>query len=59
VKQLYDKGKERKLSIRGYKAPMDLQTPLAMELIATYFPSARLFVGLRNPILWFESFYNL
>jgi len=44
--------------IRGYKAPRDIQDKRVLRLIRRYWPNAGLIVGLRHPILWFESFYN-
>jgi hypothetical protein len=43
---------------RGYKAPRDIERTRALDGIAEYFPSCKLVVGLRHPVLWFESFYN-
>jgi hypothetical protein len=43
---------------RGYKAPRDLQIPEAMAALDLYWPGAALIVGLRHPVLWFESYYN-
>lgn len=43
---------------RGYKAPRDIVNAKVLEAMAKYFPQTRLVVGLRHPVLWFESFYN-
>jgi hypothetical protein len=43
---------------RGYKAPRDIENPVAMGALRTHWPEAKLIVGLRHPVLWFESFYN-
>lgn len=43
---------------RGYKSPIDLETPRALESIRRYWPQTKLIVGLRHPVRWFESFYN-
>lgn len=43
---------------RAYKNPTDIQNLRAIRLLRQYFPQTRLFVGIRHPILWFESFYN-
>jgi hypothetical protein len=43
---------------RGYKAPRDIENPVAMGELRTHWPEAKLIVGLRHPVLWFESFYN-
>ena len=42
---------------RGYKAPLDV-TNDALDSFQKYWPKTRLIVGLRHPILWFQSFYN-
>lgn len=45
--------------VKGIKCPGMLEnTKLAMPNLQHYFPSADLIVGLRHPVLWFESFYN-
>lgn len=43
---------------RGYKAPRDLIIGESLHAIDTYWPTTKLIVGLRHPVLWFESFYN-
>ena len=43
---------------RGYKAPRDLIISESLHAIETYWPKTKLIVGLRHPVLWFESFYN-
>lgn len=43
---------------RGYKAPRDIHNPPAVQAFRNYFPNTKLIVGLRHPVLWFESFYN-
>jgi hypothetical protein len=43
---------------RGYKAPRDIQNPIVMGALRKHWPEAKLIVGLRHPVLWFESFYN-
>jgi len=43
---------------RGYKNPGDISNPKAMKALAQYFPSTKLMIGLRHPVLWFQSFYN-
>ena len=43
---------------RGYKAPRDIHNPRAIRAFAEYWPHTKLIVGLRHPVLWFESFYN-
>jgi hypothetical protein len=43
---------------RGYKAPRDVANRQAMRILDEYWPNAHLIVGLRHPVLWFESYYN-
>jgi hypothetical protein len=43
---------------RGYKAPRDLIISESLHAIEMYWPTTKLIVGLRHPVLWFESFYN-
>jgi hypothetical protein len=43
---------------RGYKSPTDLENRRALNKLSTFFPTARLIIGIRHPIRWFESFYN-
>lgn len=40
----------------GLKCPQDIISSL--NNYAKYFPSTKLIVGIRHPILWFESLYN-
>jgi len=42
----------------GIKCPRDLEVDLAMTNYNTFYPETKFIVGLRNPIQWFESFYN-
>lgn len=44
--------------MRGLKCPSLVRSPLGMQRLAKYFPNVRLIVGVRHPILWFESLYN-
>ena len=44
--------------LRGYKAPRDIVDPGVLDLLAEYWPSTKLIVGLRHPVTWFQSFYN-
>ena len=53
---LDEKGDPSKL--RAYKNPTDVQNLRAIRLLREYFPQTRLLVGIRHPILWFQSFYN-
>ena len=43
---------------RGYKSPNDVGNLRAVRIIREYFPKTKLLVGMRHPVLWFESFYN-
>jgi hypothetical protein len=43
---------------RGYKAPRDIYVSHAIDSFHRYFPQTKLIVGIRHPVLWFESFYN-
>jgi Sulfotransferase domain len=43
---------------RGYKAPRDIHNVRAVNSFSKYFPTTKFIIGLRHPVLWFESFYN-
>jgi hypothetical protein len=43
---------------RGYKAPRDIHNQPAIQSFNKYFPNTKFIIGLRHPVLWFESFYN-
>lgn len=43
---------------RGYKAPRDVADPNVLDLLDQYWPQAKLIVGLRHPVEWFQSLYN-
>jgi hypothetical protein len=43
---------------RGYKSPNDVEDGRARNKLRVHYPETRLLVGLRHPVLWFESFYN-
>jgi len=58
VEELYTSLPAGSLYKRGYKSPIDLETPKALDLIRQYWPQTVLIVGLRHPVKWFESFYN-
>lgn len=58
VQILYNELAAGKQYKRGYKSPHDIESQTALELIARYWPETRLIVGLRHPVLWFQSFYN-
>lgn len=42
----------------GIKCPRDLEVDLALTNYRTYFSKTKFIVGLRHPVMWFESFYN-
>jgi len=54
----YQKGSSRIGTLAGYKSPQDITTPYALDTLAVYWPQTRLIVGLRHPVLWFQSYYN-
>jgi hypothetical protein len=43
---------------RGYKNPAHILRPWALQHFETYWPTSKLIIGVRHPVLWFESFYN-
>ena len=43
---------------RGYKSPNDIEDGRARNKLRIHYPSTKLIVGIRHPILWYESFYN-
>ncbi|CAB9528585.1 expressed unknown protein [Seminavis robusta] len=45
-------------TIRGIKCPRDVESKWARQNYQTFFPKTDFMVGLRHPVLWFESFYN-
>jgi hypothetical protein len=44
--------------MKGYKSPVDVTLPHVLQYLAQYFPHAKLIVGVRHPVQWFESLYN-
>ena len=48
----------RKNIKRGYKAPRDIADSRILDMYDKYWPSAKLIVGIRHPVEWFNSFYN-
>ncbi len=42
----------------GIKCPRDLEVDFALGNYRSFFPETKFIVGIRNPIRWFESFYN-
>ncbi len=43
---------------RAYKNPTDIHNLRTIRLLREYFPQNHLFIGIRHPIRWLESFYN-
>jgi len=58
VSQMYELEPGAAEYIRGYKAPRDIQDKKILRWIHELWPRTKLVVGLRHPVLWFESFYN-
>lgn len=44
--------------LRGYKSPNDIEDQRALNKLALHYPKTKLIIGIRHPVLWFESFYN-
>ena len=44
--------------VNGYKSPGDIRSLAALNALSRYFPRTLLIVGIRHPVLWFESLYN-
>lgn len=42
----------------GIKCPSNLESDNALKEYDKDFPETKFIIGLRNPVLWFESFYN-
>lgn len=61
VRYIYDDHTKRSsLDSRlvGIKCPQDISSDYSMVNYAKYFPRTKLIVGIRHPVLWFESLYN-
>jgi hypothetical protein len=43
---------------RGYKSPGEIRSARSLRLLSKLFPKTLLIVGIRHPVLWFESLYN-
>ena len=43
---------------RGLKCPQDASSDLSLPNYRRYFPRAKLIIGIRSPVSFFESFYN-
>ncbi len=57
-KQAKRNGEELEDRLRGLKCPQDISSDYSMLNYAKYFPSTKLIIGIRHPVLWFESLYN-
>jgi hypothetical protein len=42
----------------GYKNPGEIRVPKSIQFLSRWFPKTLLIVGIRHPVLWFESLYN-
>jgi hypothetical protein len=42
----------------GYKNPGEIRIPRSIRLLSKWFPKTILIVGIRHPVLWFESLFN-
>ena len=58
AKRLYNGLDADPMKLRGFKNPTDIQNLKAIRLLREYFPQTKLLIGIRHPVLWFESFYN-
>jgi hypothetical protein len=43
---------------RGYKAPQDVRYIHVLQYFRNYFVNAKIMVGIRHPVTWFQSLYN-
>jgi hypothetical protein len=57
VKQLYRELPEGNYK-RGYKAPQDVRYLQVLNYFRKYFVNAKILVGIRHPVTWFQSLYN-
>lgn len=46
------------VTLRSLKCPAGVEYPDMFATLATYFPKTPIIIGLRHPVLWFESFWN-
>ena len=56
VERLHKKLTRNKM--RGYKCPGDILASYALEYYRQYWPQTKLIVGVRHPVLHFQSLYN-
>eukprot|EP00934_Nitzschia_sp_Nitz4_P005404 Nitzschia sp. Nitz4//scaffold29_size155292//77494//78687//NITZ4_002663-RA/size155292-processed-gene-0.288-mRNA-1//-1//CDS//3329546463//5394//frame0 len=52
----FSKSADKKL--HGYKNPGEIRIPRSIRFLDLFFPKTLLIVGIRHPILWFQSLYN-
>ena len=43
---------------RGYKCPNDIGRVNTLTYFQRYWPNTKIFIGIRHPVRWFESFWN-
>ena len=53
----HDPGRNK--TLRGVKCPMMLDGYPPVAELSRHLPRTRLIVGVRHPVLWFQSFYNM
>lgn len=61
VRNVYDDQRMKDSSLSrlvGIKCPQDISSDYSVHNYAKYFPRTKLIVGIRHPVLWFESLYN-
>ncbi len=58
IKQAKRNSEEPEDRLRGLKCPQDISSDYSIVNYAKYFPSTKLIIGVRHPVLWFESLYN-
>ena len=57
IERLYNKLPEGNYK-RGYKSPSEIEHEHVRQHLATLFAQTKIFIGIRHPVRWFESFYN-
>jgi hypothetical protein len=58
VRQLYQDMPSGESFRRGYKAPQDVRFIHVLEYFRIHFVHAKIIIGIRHPVGWFESLYN-
>lgn len=43
---------------KGMKCPSDVENPNSLDNFGWFFNTTKFIVGVRHPVLWFQSFYN-